>query len=373
MSGPTSVEQSGLEQILERMAGLRAMVVGDLLLDEYRSGEVDRVSPEAPVPIVRVERVTRALGGAGNVARNVVSLGARCALHGVVGADSEGRALGRLVDDLGIDPDGVVSVPDRPTPHKLRVVARGQQMLRLDREEDAPIDVEVAARLREAIVEGLETADVMLLVDYDKGLFASLDARRLIEAARSRRVGPLPVIADPKRELARFRGASVVKPNLQEALRFVPGPAASASDRFGLCEKLRDGLGGEEVVVTRGRDGMSALDREGRYVEVATRPLEVYDVQGAGDTALAALALARAAGATLVEACIVANTAAAVVVEKFGTAAVEPAELAERLPDAIEAFVRGGRDAGLRRDPSDARVSGEGNSTMGSEPSQGES
>ena len=172
--------------------------------------------------------------------------------------------------------------------------------------------------------------------------------RRLIEAARCALAGGLPVVADPKHALARFRGASLLKPNLPEALRFVTGRGEPAEARRSLCEKLRDELGGGEIVVTRGRAGMSALDRAGRFVDVPTRPLEVYDVQGAGDTSMAALALGRAAGASLLEACIVANAAASVVVEKVGTAAVEPDELLGRLPEAIAAYEQVSDEAGDR-------------------------
>lgn len=353
------IEADALEALVDRMAGLRALVVGDLLLDEYRSGAVERVSPEAPVPILRVERSEMALGGAGNVARNLTRLGARCLLGGVLGPDAEGRQVRALVEAASIEPAGLVEDPSRPTTHKLRAVARGQQMLRLDRETQAAIGEGAARRLVGLVSERVADCDVLVLVDYAKGVFAGLEARALI--ARAAQAGR-PVVADPKHSLARFRGASLVKPNLAEALAFVSGAAgtvfsdgagtavpggadravsgdaSSAAARRGLCEKLRDALGGGQVVVTRGREGMSALDREGRFVDVPTRPLEVYDVQGAGDTALAVLALACAAGASLAEACIVANAASAVVVEKIGTAAVEPEALRARLPEALDAF-----------------------------------
>jgi len=326
--------QLALEALVDRLCTLRVLVVGDCLLDEYRSGDVQRISPEAPVPIVRVRATRSELGGAANVARGVVSLGADCRLVGVVGEDPEGATLRRLVEEIGIPVAGLVSSPGRPTSHKLRVVGRAQQMLRLDREEDAPIDPELAEAVRRAVADALDDRDVVLLEDYDKGLFGDDLAHWVIELARDRGI---PVVADPKSDLARFRGASLVKPNLDEALRFVAGCADDFEGRRNLLEKLRHELGGGEVVITRGRAGMSGLDAEGRAFDVATRPLEVYDVQGAGDTSIAVLGLCRGAGASLADACILANAAAAVAVEKTGTAAVKPIELRRRLSEVLEA------------------------------------
>lgn len=329
------VEQRQLETILDRVSDLRVLVVGDLLLDEYRSGDVERVSPEAPVPIVRVRDSNLFLGGAANVARGVVSLGARCRVVGLVGEDSEGDALLSLIDALGVSTGGVTRTPGRPTSHKLRVVARGQQMIRLDREEDSAIDAELAEAVRHRISERIDGCDVVVLEDYDKGLFGDGLAHWIIELARSLEI---LVVADPKRDLARFRGASLVKPNLEEAVRFVAGNGRDFEGRRSLLEKLRFQLGGGEVVVTRGRFGMSGLDDRGRIFDVPTRPLEVFDVQGAGDTSIAALGLCRAAGASLVEACLVANAAAAVAVEKVGTAAVRASELRGRLPEILALY-----------------------------------
>lgn len=330
-----------LQGFIDRFGDLRILVVGDLLLDEYRVGDVDRLSPEAPVPIVRIRRVSQALGGAGNVARNVVSLGARADLVGVVGRDVEGAAVRRLLEEIGMDSAGLVESGSRPTVHKLRVVARAQQMLRLDREEDHPIDAQARQAIYDRIEERLGTCDAIILEDYDKGLFADGVAHWIIERARARKIR---VVADPKRELHRFRGADLVKPNLDEAARFVSGSGGDFEARRSLLEKLRDEIGGGEVVVTRGAAGMSGLDLTGTAFDVPTRALEVYDVQGAGDTSVAALALCRAAGASLIEACIVANAAAAIAVEKIGTAAVEAGELRGRLAEALDASKEWGRE-----------------------------
>jgi D-beta-D-heptose 7-phosphate kinase/D-beta-D-heptose 1-phosphate adenosyltransferase len=338
------IDRERLEAVVDGFAERRVLVVGDVLLDEYRMGDVERVSPEAPVPVVRVRRSECVLGGAGNVARNLASLGARADLVGIVGRDPEADVARALLDELGVATDGLVEATDRPTCHKLRVVARSQQMLRLDREEEGAISPEQTRAVRDAIEAKIGGCDGVILEDYDKGLFAEGIGRWTIELARQRGVH---VVADPKADLRRFRGASLLKPNFEEAMRFASGDARrSAADRDandfdvsrGLLEKLRDELGVADLVVTRGGRGMMALEASGRAFDVPTRALEVYDVQGAGDTSIAALALARGSGASLAEACIVANAAASVVVEKVGTAAVDPEELRARLPDALAAF-----------------------------------
>lgn len=310
------------------MAGLRVLVVGDVMLDEYRVGEVARISPEAPVPIVRVHDERFELGGAGNVARNLVSLGARAELVGTLGVDREGALLRARAVAIGLATGGLIESPERPTTHKLRIVARSQQMLRLDREADSALTPTERAAIEQAIFERLDSCDAVVLADYDKGLFADGLARRLIDAARARGI---PVAADPKRELQRFRGATLVKPNLAEACAAVGGRGDDFESRVRLLEKLRSLLAGAEIVVTRGAEGISALDGDGRAFDVPAKRLAVYDVQGAGDTSMAALVLCRTAGASLREACVVANAAAGVAIAKVGTAAVTAAELRARL------------------------------------------
>ncbi len=322
--------RAGLEAVVERMKGLRVLVVGDLMLDEYRVGEVARISPEAPVPIVRVREESYELGGAGNVARNLVSLGASAALVGILGPDREGSILRERVLASGIPMEGLIESRDRRTTHKLRVVARVQQMLRLDREDESPLTPGERARVEQALFERLEACDAVILADYDKGIFADGLGRTLIAAARARGI---PVSADPKREVQRFRGATLVKPNLAEACAAVGGRGDDFESRSRLLEKLRAELAGAEVVVTRGGEGISALGGDGRAFDVPARRLAVYDVQGAGDTSMAALVLCRTAGASLLEACVVANAAAAVAVSKVGTAAVTRSELRARLAE----------------------------------------
>ena len=316
---------------IEAWQGMRWLVVGDLMLDEDQLGTTTRTSPEAPVPVVEVARTRQALGGAANVARNLASLGASCTLCGVLGVDAEGDRFVEAMEAARLTTAGLVRVPGRVTTHKLRVVAAGRQLVRLDRERRDPLDEDSAAAIRRVIERALDGCVGVILVDYDKGVFADGLGAWLI--ARARDEGKL-VLADPKRDLSRFRGAQLLKPNLAEAHRLLGAPVEFA-DRGVLLEKLRARLGGGEIVVTRGAEGMSALDESGQAFDVPTRPRPVFDVQGAGDTAAATLALARGSGASLAEACIVANAAGAVVVEKAGTAVVTARELRDRLPEAL--------------------------------------
>ena len=333
-----------IDEWIRRWCNLRVLVIGDVMLDEYRVGEVARVSPEAPVPIVRVDSIRQALGGAGNVARNLLSLGATCDLVGVIGKDGEGESLLRAMEEIGLEAGGLISSGSRSTTHKMRVVAGTQQMARLDRESTEALTEADRTALDDAIASRLAHCDLVVLEDYDKGLFSEGLGASVIAQAKARE---LPVIADPKSQLHRFRGAQLVKPNLPEALSFVGASEGemdvetSGAARARLLEKLRGQLGGGEIVVTRGRAGMTALDAKGAVFDIPTQPLEVYDVQGAGDTAVAALALARVAGASLAEACIVANAAASVAVEKVGTAAVGLEELRDRWPNVQRAGAQG--------------------------------
>jgi len=350
MSGPEETAEpieTSIRAAVEAWSSLRVLVVGDVMLDEDRLGSVSRVSPEAPVPIVGVREVRRALGGAANVAHNVRSLGAECTLVGVVGDDEEGRVLAEVLLASGLERDGLVVAAARPTTHKLRVVAGGRQMVRLDREVTAPLTAAPRAGIRDRFEAAIDHCDLVVLEDYDKGLFADGVGDWIV--ARARQSGK-PVMVDPKREVSRFRDADLIKPNEIEAVSLAEGAlAGDAEDRRRLLEKIQMRVGGGEVVVTRGAEGMSALDRIGRFVDVPTRARAVYDVQGAGDTAMAALALARGAGASLPGACIVANAAASVAVGKVGTAVVARSELEDALPAALAASGFG-PDPGRERD-----------------------
>jgi len=338
------LELSRLERLVDAFARLRLLVVGDVVLDEYLWGDVDRVSPEAPVPVVHVTRDGVALGGAGNVVRNVVALGARCAFCTVVGDDGAGRRVVDLLKDLGVDPAGTVVVEGRPTTRKTRVVARTQQIVRFDRETEEPVAAAAARRLIDAIGRAIPKSDAVVLEDYGKGALAP---RVLATAMRRFREAGLFVAVDPKQVLAPFRGASLVKPNLREAEALAGLRVRSAGDLARVAERIRRKVGGGAVAITRGGEGISLLAAAdaaggaGPAIDVRTASREVFDVQGAGDTTIAALVLALRAGASLTEAGVIANAAAGVVVSKVGTATASAAELKEALPEAIAAAEAG--------------------------------
>ncbi len=327
-----------LEKLLKDFSRVRLAVIGDVLLDEYLRGDALRISPEAPVPVVHVQGEAIVLGGAGNVVRNVVSLEAGCEFSSVVGNDSDGDRVISLLEELGVDAGGVVRAEGRPTTRKTRVVARGQQIVRVDRETREPISKPVLTQMLARLPERLRASDAAVLEDYGKGLLVPAAIRKIIACCTSANV---PVSVDPKSKLRPFKGAALLKPNLREAEHLT---GVSASEKGGLdriAKKLRGAVGNADLVITRGGSGMSLFVPGESRCDVATSNQEVFDVQGAGDTTIAVLALARAAGATLIEAAVLANAAAGVVVEKIGTATASRDEMAARLPAALAAAREG--------------------------------
>ncbi len=317
------LSQERLDELLARARGMRVLVVGDVMLDVYFQGGASRISPEAPVPVVRVEQQWRALGGAANVAANVVALGASCVLAGVLGTDGHGAELRGELLRAGIDDAGLIDQSGRPTTVKTRIMARHQQVARYDIETDDDLDDEAAAGLA-VVVRGLaRDADAIVLEDYNKGVLVP----QLIDAALDAgREAGVPVIVDPKsRSFFDYSGCTVFKPNLVElsaALRSRVHP-----DDPAWMEDTRARLGCAHLLLTLGEDGMALATEDGAYVRVPTAARSVYDVSGAGDTVVATVAVALAAGATIEEAALIANHAAGVEVGKAGVATVSPAEL----------------------------------------------
>jgi D-beta-D-heptose 7-phosphate kinase/D-beta-D-heptose 1-phosphate adenosyltransferase len=340
-----ALDRRRLERVLDGFTRVRLLVVGDVLLDEYLWGEVDRVSPEAPVPVVHVRRESVVLGGAGNVVRNVVALGGGCALCSVVGDDEAAGRVRDALEKLGVDPRGLVVVPGRPTIRKTRVIARSQQIVRFDRETAAPIPMAAARRLISAIEDALPDLSGVVLEDYAKGTLAPGVAASAMRRFRAREI---PVAVDPKTSLSPYRGATLVKPNLREAEILSGVTIRSDADLAKAAARLRRRIGGGAVAVTRGGEGMTLFEGEDA-LDVRTVQREVFDVQGAGDTTIAALWLARLAGATLFEAAVIANAAAGVVVGKIGTATAGPEEVRALLPEAIDAARAGLRRPAARR------------------------
>ena len=306
-------------------ADVRVVVLGDLMVDRFIWGSVSRISPEAPVPIVRMERESASLGGAGNAARNIASLGGRVALAGLHGDDADGERLAGLCREAGIDLAALVRVQSRPTTVKTRIVAHHQHVVRFDREEDGPADDAATAVLRDRAIAALEGARALVVSDYDKGALSQGLLQTVLPEARRR---GLPIVVDPKVRLMPFyRPATIVTPNVKEASEAAGVKVRTNADLIAAGRILLERLQCPHLLITRGEKGMLLLSADGGSMEVPTEAREVYDVSGAGDTVAATLALALAAGATMAEAVVLANLAAGVVVGKLGTAALTPEEL----------------------------------------------
>jgi D-beta-D-heptose 7-phosphate kinase/D-beta-D-heptose 1-phosphate adenosyltransferase len=314
-----------LDGLVRRFARVRVLVVGDVMLDRFVWGRVERISPEAPVPVVHFTREDARPGGAGNVVSNVRALGGRAAVGGIVGDDAAGRSLRSMLDALGAATGGLVVDRHRPTIEKTRIIAHHQQMVRLDREAPAGGSSRAAARVRDHVLAQRRHCDVLVLSDYNKGV---VDAALLEALATAHRRDPFRWVVDPKRaNFARYRRVSLVKPNREEA---AAASGIEIRDRASLRRagaRLLEQWEAEAVLISRGEEGMALFKRGGTVEEFPTVAREVFDVTGAGDTVIATCALALGAGGTLEEATVLANHAAGVVVGKIGTATVTAAEL----------------------------------------------
>lgn len=321
-----------LEELLDAARDKRVLVVGDLMLDVYLRGAASRISPEAPVPVVRVTEEWRALGGAANVASNAAALGARAGVIGCVGPDAAGRELRQELVESGIDDALVVEAQTRPTTVKTRIMARHQQVARYDIEIDDDVEDLLADQLVAALSAAVPAADVVVLQDYNKGVLVQPVISTAIRLARA---AGTPVVVDPKfRSFYAYRGATVFKPNLVELSAVLRDDIHP--DNSSWLARIRNELGCDNLLVTLGEDGMALSTAEGEYLRVPTVARSVYDVSGAGDTVIAAIAVALAAGATVAEAAVLANHAAGIEVSKAGVATVSPAELREVVRDYHE-------------------------------------
>ena len=304
----------------EQVAALtsaRVVCVGDVMLDRFVYGEVTRVSPEAPIPVCRVQNETAMLGGAGNVVRNLVSLGASVDLISVVGDDDIAGDVDLLLRDLGGVSHSLTVEKDRPTTSKIRYVAGGQQLLRADREITTPISDAIADDLVAAVATGLQDAALVIISDYGKGVVTDRLASRVIEIART---AGKPAIVDPKsRDFARYAGATLITPNLKEMSEAAGGEPTTEDDIAAAARKLLSDAGIDTMLVTRGAQGMSLISGDSAH-HFPSRAREVFDVSGAGDTVIATLAAGIAAGLPPIDAAQLANVAAGIVVGKTGTA-----------------------------------------------------
>ncbi len=319
-----SISRERLHTLLQGMRGRRVAIIGDAMLDVYLRGDVDRISPEAPVPVVRVRERKYALGGAANVGQNVVASGAIGSLVAVVGEDASADRLRDMWRTLGGSEETILRVA-RPTTTKTRLVARSQQVVRFDEEEDADLTADDLLRVRGAVDDVVAQCDALVLEDYNKGVLTADVIAHALAAAKARKV---PVVVDPKfRNFFAYRGATIFKPNRRE-LESALGAAVHLEDAGTLPATL-ERLGAAHLLLTLGERGMALVSAGGDVHQIKSAAREVYDVVGAGDTVTAYLATSLAAGATAVEAAIVANYAAGVEVGKLGAATVSPEEIIE--------------------------------------------
>src|SRR5262245_42364475 len=324
------IDPSRAADLVARFADLPILVVGDVMLDRFIVGRVTRISPEAPVPVVRYQSEHVRLGGAANVAHNVAVLGGRASLVGIVGDDAAAAALRERLAAAGIWSDGLVADPGRPTTEKVRVVTeRNQQVARIDYEGDDEMSSGVETAMIERVRAIAGGARAVLVSDYLKGAVTRSVMESISGESGSSRTSHIPIVVDPKiPHLDLYAGATVVTPNHHEAEAATHRPLRNDDDAKTTAHELRTRLSCDAVLITRGEHGMwlGAADAEGTIPAVAR---EVSDVTGAGDTVVATLALALGAGATLAEAAVLANHAAGIVVVKFGPATVARVELLE--------------------------------------------
>ena len=321
---------SRLEALLEEIGGKKILVVGDIIVDHFVWGSVSRISPEAPVPVVNVNKEELLLGGGANVLHNIYSLGGEAVLCGIIGDDEMGGRLQKLLQELGSSTAGLVK-GKRPTTVKTRVVAQGQQVVRFDREQTGTPSAVTIAAMTDFLEQNLSDFDAIIISDYYKGVITQPLMEKLL--ARVAQVAEksgkkIPVVVDPKpSQPERFYGASLITPNHMEAEKMSGMRIGSTRELRVAAEILLDTVGCQAVLITRGEAGMALFEKGRELVTIPTTAREVFDVTGAGDTVIAALALGLAAGASFGDAAALANIAAGVVVGKVGTATVSQAEL----------------------------------------------
>lgn len=332
-----SVER--VSDVLGGLGGIRVLVVGDLMIDRYVSGSVDRISPEAPVPVVRVEEERFAVGGAGNVAANVTALGAECVVVGCIGEDEAAGSMRSALEERGVSLDGLVVAGGRPTTVKTRVTSRRQQIVRFDHEDESDVPSDVAGELADRIEDLAVRCDVLVMEDYNKGVLVEPVIGAVLRAGE---VGDKPTVVDPKRRnFFAYQGVTVFKPNAKE-LSDALGTFIHPDDAVWM-EDTRAKLACRHLLLTLGDRGIALQSAEDGHVRVPTVARSVYDVSGAGDTVTAVVATALAAGASASEAAGIANHAAAVEVTKSGVATVSPHEILQHVKT----------HQGMRKEPHD--------------------
>ena len=325
-----------MDSIIAGFQDCRILVIGDLMLDEYVWGTVDRISPEAPVQIVSVKRESHTLGGAGNVVNNLLALEAKVSVFGVIGNGPYGDVMKNRFIELGADVEGLIHEKGRPTTRKTRIMASNQQVLRIDRETVAPINDLTAKRLLSLYEKKLPDIDLVLISDYMKGVLTEPVLKKVISLAAAY---AKKVIIDPKgRKYAKYKGATLITPNKKEASEATGIEIDSDETLTEAGKMLLKEIGADRILITLGREGMALIEKDGGLTRIATEAKQVFDVSGAGDTVLSVMGLSLAAGADCEKSARLANIAAGIVVGKVGTATVTGNELRDALrrrPDAV--------------------------------------
>ena len=310
---------------IERFGQIRALVIGDLMIDEYLWGRVERISPEAPVPIVAVERENHALGGAGNVINNLTAMGAQVFAIGTAGTGKTGQMIFQKLEELGVPIHGIISEPHRPTTLKTRIIASNQQVLRIDKEVRRPISAGTLKRLVDIVRSQINQVDLIIISDYDKGLVTRELVRDTVDLAR---VHGVLTLADPKSlRFEKYARVSVLTPNQKEAALAANMEITSQKDLLDAGNRIMAAAGLEKLVITCGKDGMVLFETGTPPRFIASKARQVFDVSGAGDTVISLLGLGMASGASFFDSAVLANAAAGIVVGKVGTATPTIAEL----------------------------------------------
>ena len=326
-----------LRAIVPRFTGLRVLVIGDIILDHFLRGKATRISPEAPVPVVNVHKEEYLLGGSANVLSNIVSLGGTVELCGLIGKDAMGDKVLQLISAFGDIGTGIVR-STRPTILKTRVLAQGQQIVRIDQEETGTPPSDSLQQLVDYLEHNLHRFDAVMVSDYAKGIVNETTMQTLrhaLEGERGRSGRPLPLVIDPKPiNMPHLTGATIITPNHHEAMQMSALPIRGEENLLAAARTIQDELSCTAVLITRGEAGMALLEGDKPMVLIPTVAKEVFDVTGAGDTVAATLALGLASGAGMIEAAMLANHAAGLVVAKVGTATVSVPELLAALPNS---------------------------------------
>ena len=323
-----------LHEILDRIATKRVMVIGDAMLDRYVWGKVSRISPEAPVPVVDISKETIRLGGAANVANNIVSLGASCEIFSVVGDDMTAEELRREIGNRGIMTEGLIGDPGRPTTVKTRVIAHNQQVVRTDREVRTEVSGDTEQQLFDEVMSGLRRCDAIVISDYGKGVIT----KRLLDSliAEARTMGKI-VSVDPKESHFRnYKRVSLITPNQYEAGSAMGKRIHDEQSLLEVGWEIVDLLQTDALLITRGERGMSLFQQDRTYKHFPTVARHVYDVTGAGDTVICSFTLALSAEASMDEAAQISNHAAGIVIRDVGTATVRPEDLLVSLQEHEE-------------------------------------